>query len=646
MRKLVVLLLTGVICLLGITSVLAVTYNEAPMLRTMVAAGELPPVEERLPEEPFITEPFGEVGRYGGTLHTYATGQTVWQDLLGNIYDEPALGDPMMIAPDGKWYAPFLLKDYEFTDSYKTLTIHLRKGAKWSDGAPLTADDFTFYWIDCKPNFSEEVPFPETPLPGNLQKVERVDDYTVRFYFPEPFPAAILDYLHANWGMWGPFIPKHYLEKWHIKYNPKANELAKEEKFANWWEALEYHGTTHPMQNDLDLPMMGAWILKERKANLNIFERNPYYFAVDTAGNQLPYIDRVVSQVVSPEVYELKILSGAADIAKQGVTLANYPLYKKNEEKGNYHILLKPGIDSSNLAIYFNLFDEDLVLRNLYRDVRFRRALSLGVNREEINEGVFFGKAEIRQTILIMTTLPWYKKEWDQYYTQHDPQRANALLDEIGLEWDKNHEYRLRPDGKPLTLVCEYMEPFNWETSILELIKKQYRTIGINFTLKREANELFRQRAWTAGIASVMASQVGYGELPWVGVYPIWAYPGSAYTFARPWFLWLDSGGVSGEEPPEDIKEQYARVEKLRTMPMLSDEAGKLFVEITEFALEKLWYIGTVGKASIPIIVKNTLGNVMEYTCEYESRFGGKYLIEPIHSAHALNKAEQLYFKE
>ncbi len=149
LRRSTVMLLTGVICLMGATSALAAKYSEAPMLRVKVAAGELPPVEERLPEEPFVVEPFDEVGQYGGTMYVYAKNETKWNDIVGTMYDEPDLARQHEIYPERKWFSPFLLEDYEFTDDYKTLTMYLRKGARWSDGYTLTDDDYTLVWLDC-----------------------------------------------------------------------------------------------------------------------------------------------------------------------------------------------------------------------------------------------------------------------------------------------------------------------------------------------------------------------------------------------------------------------------------------------------------------------------------------------------------------
>ena len=623
MQKIRIILLSGLICLLTGVSVLAAGYNEAPMLKTRVAAGELPPVEKRLPEEPFVVEPFEEIGQYGGTLYVYARNETIWNDLSVIVYGEPTLAKQEMVDADGKWWMPQFIKDYDFSNDFKTLTMYLRKGGKWSDGEPFTAEDFTFYWVDCKSNFFKEVPLPLESLPYGLKEVEKIDDYTVRFHFSDPAPAGLGEFMHVNYGEWGPFSPKHYLKKWHIKYNPKANELAKEEGFENWWEALQYHRIIMPHQNDMNLPATSAWVLTHKTLNIRVFERNPYYFAVDTNGNQLPYIDRIISEVVSPEVYELKAISGAADYGQMGITFPNYPLYKKNEENGDYRIIFVPGSRGSEVGIFFNWFDQDLIQREIYRDIRFRRAMSLGIDREEINEMIFFGQGVPRQGILLMESFSFYKKEWDEYYTQYDPERANILLTEIGLKWDKNHEYRLRPDGETFTLVVEYAG-YGYETAVLELVRKQYLDLGIKVILKQLGVELYSEHM-EAATHSVGADQLGYANVPWCWLDPKWAYPSEHNVFARPWAQWLESGGTKGEEPPADFREQYARIQKLRSVPMLSEEAARLFVEITEFALEKLWSIGIVGKVPKIVVVKNRLRNVWD--CKpYETESGRKII--------------------
>lgn len=646
MRKVTVVLLAGLICLLATTSVLAAKYNEAPMLKVRVAAGELPPVEERLPEEPYVVEPFEEIGRYGGTLYGFALNETCWNDFLNFDYDYPSLGSPMEIAPDGKWFAPHLLRDYEWSDDYKILTMYLRKGAKWSDGEPFVADDFTFYWNDCKAQNSEELRelLPLTPIPFGMEKCEKIDDYTVRFHFAEPSPISVAEYLHGGWSMWGTYVPFHYLKKWHIKYNPKADELAEEEGFENWWKALHWHGLTHAQQNDIGLPRMGAWVLVEKRSNMWIMERNPYYFAVDTAGNQLPYIDREIVEIVNREVYKLRVLNGEADMGRFGVSLPDYPLFKANEEEGNYQVLFKPGAALQD-SLYFNWFDPDLVLRELWRDVRFRQAMSLGIDRQEINETIYFGKGQIRPVITSEPDLPFYKKEWDDYYTQHDPEKANALLDEIGLEWDKNHEWRLRPDGEPLILVTEYADE-TADTSVMELLRKNYKTIGINLFLKKEDIALYRQRCWDTAIHSVAVTKMGSAALDsWAGsniFYP----SGTAYIWAKPWGVWFLSEGQEGEEPPEDLREQYARVLKLRTIDFASEEGQMLLREINQYAMEQLWFIGTVDRIPGIITFKNTLGNVIDpmRASEIEMESGRQYLGGPNFNSSAY--ADQLFFKE
>ncbi|TKJ47299.1 hypothetical protein CEE34_04310 [Candidatus Aerophobetes bacterium Ae_b3a] len=280
-RKLTVMLLTGVLCLLGITSALAVTYNEAPMLRVLVAAGELPPVEERLPDEPKVKEVVEEIGQYGGTLHAFGTSySSEGDDMAVSRGDTAFLLDMTM---DGS-IVPDLAKGYELSDDAKTFTLYLREGAKWSDGYPFTADDILFQFEDML--WMDEVQ--TWNAFKNVGKIEKIDDYTVHFGMDQPNPAMPVKMSSEIGNGIYCFAPKHYLEKWHIKYNPKADELAKEEGFDHWWEAFNYHQWFAPTR-DLNKPTMSSWVPKEYTGTTKVFERNPYFYQVDEEGNQLPY---------------------------------------------------------------------------------------------------------------------------------------------------------------------------------------------------------------------------------------------------------------------------------------------------------------------------------------------------------------------
>ena len=290
-------------------------YKEAPMLAELVKAGKLPPLEERLPEEVFVTTP-PQIGKYGGTVRfgdiTIAVDMQSWTRAIG-FFRQNA---------DGSEFVPDIAKSVELSPDFKSLIIKLRKGHKWSDGHPFTADDFIFIWEDV---FLNKEIFPRPPLvlsPGGIPaKFVKVDDITVRIDFAVPNPSIIDAIQRADSGRW--FLPKHALKRYHIKYNPKANDLAKEEELENWGQLFFVHGAKFwGLREDPDVPDLGAWVAVEVTADSKVMVRNPYFHWVDNEGNQLPYIDRLEDTLTrQQEVHNLKVMSGQVDVASFGLVL-------------------------------------------------------------------------------------------------------------------------------------------------------------------------------------------------------------------------------------------------------------------------------------------------------------------------------------
>ena len=278
-----------------------------------------------------------------------------------------------------------------------------------ADGHPLTADDFVFMFDDMHMH-------PEINTWGfrdYWKSIEKVDDHTLRIHFHGPHPEYLLNLLDFRGSGLVSFHPKHYLEKWHINHNPNANEVAKEEGFDDWLRAFEYHYWWHPT-TDIDKPTTQPWRFKEFTTTHKLFERNPYYHAVDPANQQLPYFDTVVTEIVQdPELYHVKILSGEADLAFANTSIDNFSLYKQNEEAGGYTVTVIPGINGSEAGYAINVNHPDPGLREVYQDVRFRRALSLAIDRDEINKIAYFGLGVPRAATLNPST-SFYKPEWGE----------------------------------------------------------------------------------------------------------------------------------------------------------------------------------------------------------------------------------------
>ena len=592
-------------------------YNEAPMLAELVAAGELPPVDERLPDEPKVKDVVEEIGQYGGTINAFAINMDSWNDMTEVIGGSSFLLD---LTADNE-IVPDLAKGYELAADGNSMTLSLRPGAKWSDGHPFTADDIVFMFEDM--HWNAEVS--TWNLYGRVNRIRKLDDYTVRFEMDTPYP--VLPVVMVTWpgGEIATYAPKHYLQKWHIKYNPDAATIAKEEGFDHWWEAFNSHQIFYPT-TDTDQPTTMPWKFETQTATVKYFERNPYFYQVDPEGNQLPYVDDVVVTAVNKEVYQAKIMSGEADIAVASTTMENYSLYKENEQQGGYRVIAVPGVNSSEAGFSINQNHPDPELRKIFNDVRFRQALSTALNREEMNETVYFGLGTPRQA----TTMPsstFYNPAWGEAhpYVNYDPQTANALLDEIGLTARDADGFRLGPDGKTLVLLVEYPEAFT-DPTMFELMQEYWEDVGLKISIKGElAWAIYNER--TRNVDHMIMVQ-GYGT---VGEISFLVEPFRPRVHglkeAPAWETWLEAdrdvnylktktladfegGKFPGEEPPEHIKEQFYRVERATTLPLGSPEYTELMREIYDYNAEYLYHMGTIGMAPKLHIVDNNLRNV------------------------------------
>ncbi len=583
-----------------------VKFNESPMLTNLVEQNQLPPVEERLPEDPLVVVPVEEVGEYGGQANLFSDSP------LSQGEGDYFIGyeHPLGIATDVHTVTPRIAKAWEFTDEGKTITIHLRRGMKWSDGEPFTANDIVFWYEDIILNDELTPVKPREWSPGGeLMRVEKVDEHTVRLRFAVPYPAAIYRLPHEIGAI---YRPKHFLKQFHPKYTPveEINNRAKAEGFDEWYQLFGKYNDINA--REVNCPTLKSYVLTKKGVDFFVLERNPYFWQIDTMGNQLPYIDRIfISVVQTTDVADMKIVSGEADFAGRRTSLDNYTLYKEHEEKGNYRVLLWQGIWGSEVVIQINqTYKEDPVLRDIFRDVRFRKAISLAINRDEINQMLYFGLGVSRQ-ITVIPQSPYYEESFAKAYIEYDPQEANRLLDEIGLKKGPDG-YRIRPDGKRLEILLEYAAQEPRYEKMAEILLHYWDAIGVKVAAKEISNELHRSRAmgnliqmgfWTGDRSAFLFPVQPYWWVPmnydWENVWcPLWAQ-------------WYATKGKSGEEPPEEAKNLLTLWEKMQTT--LSDEERiRLGKEILKSNAENLWTIGTVGLAPQPIIAKNYLRNIPE----------------------------------
>ena len=596
---------------LGITS-----FNEAPMLAAAVSRGELPPIEERLPDDPLVVAPYESIGSYGGTLRVARRSPRDFGDMARGKLALLFLPDPTT----GE-VVPSLAAGHEISADNRVVTIHLRPGVKWSDGHPFTAEDIVWHyahrWQD------ERVPHTghNWHVDGKLAEMTKTDDYTVQIIFPRPVPNAhIKNLLNFARGQSGKFFaPAHFMEQFHIEFNPNADQLAKDQGYDNWPALFEAALDTDPKEMFIK-PELSTWVMESRDAQGKYHVRNPYYWAVDTAGNQLPYIDRMEAVIFSnSEVAILSMMQGNIHIGGRLTDPDHFPLYRQNETIGNYRVLQWQDTKNARMGYKFNLNHKDPVLREIFRDVRFRRAMSIAINREEINEFAMRGLG-IPQQMTIDSGVPFYQESWATSYAQYDVDGARRLLDEIGLRDTDGDGVRERPDGEPL--VLEFIVPAGsvvgtMGVKVSELVADYWRDVGVG-SVMRQLSEAAVSEAGAANELD-LAAWVSRRDIA-TRVVPMNFERKGIYGYALLWDQWLDhqqwiAGGSQGNEPPagEEPPPEWKRFAQLQDEwrnAMTDEEYNRLGTEFWQMYADLLPFIGTVGKVVRPIIVHNSIQNV------------------------------------
>ena len=518
---------------------------------------------------------------------------------------------------DYRTIIPNLATSYEYTNEGKTLTLNLRQGVRWSDGYPFTVDDIIFWFEDVMGNDEITPVKPVAWTPGGQQpKLTKIDDYTIQFDFAVPFPVAHM-YLAHQHGVQGAFyLPKHYLQQFHIKYTPQeeVERIAKENNYDTWWKFFQARQMSTAISAMIhpDMPVLRAFKVVTNEPSGKVLERNPYYWKVDTEGNQLPYIDRIVMERVEDiEVYNMKVILGDVDFAGYNTDLASYPVYTLNAEQGNYRVLLWELGLAGVVGYYPNFNHQDPVMRDIIHDLRFRMALSHAMDRDEINEAVFFGLGTPMQANLLPVS-SYYDEAFSNIYLEYDLDKANALLDEMGLVRN-SRGIRLRPDGQELSFNILFTagEHGMEKTSITELVMEYWGALGINVSMTPVDSTLLKVRVDSADYDMTLW-HIDYVSDHLLQTQPKHLIPMAASSRWAPlWARWYMTNGADGEEPPEFIRESMDMYRA--TLSTNSDEERhELWTEIAHRQAENLYAIGTVGLTPKPIVIDANLRNVPE----------------------------------
>ncbi|HEX3538276.1 MAG TPA: ABC transporter substrate-binding protein [Stellaceae bacterium] len=579
--------------------------QETPFFSKKVSAGELPPLLDRVPREPALAE-LESIGRNGGDLHVLMSSAKDTRMMVVYGYARLVAYTPgLAIVPD-------MLSAVDIKED-RVFTLHLRAGHKWSDGQPFTAEDFRYWFEDVEQNQQlSPSGLPPALLPNDeAPKFEVLNDTTVRYSWSRPNPL----FLPALAGPDPLFIycPAHYLKQFHEKYADKK-ALADRVKAAGSrnWAALHTKLDSMYHNDNPDLPSLEPWVLKTKPpAERIVFERNPYYYRVDGAGHQLPYIDRVLLTIADSKIIPAKTGAGESDLQARYLRFDDYTFLKASEERSHYHVRLWRTGPGSQLALYPNLNAEDPVWRGLMRDVRFRRALSLATNRHEINQVIYFGLAiEGQNTVLPQS--PLYRTEYRDDWGRFDTKEADRLLDLAGLQERDSEGMRLLPDGRQLDLVVEDSGESSEKSDVLELVRDSWRRVGIRMFSKPSQLTLFRRRVFSGEALMSLEKGIENG-LATAEMSPAEFAPTSQQQLEWPkWGQYMETKGTAGEAPdlPGAVKLKQLYGEWLgATTP---DEHARIWHEMLTIWADDVYSIGTVAGVLQPIVVSDRLRNVPE----------------------------------
>lgn len=594
---------------------------ETPMLEPLVASGKLPPVADRLPEQPLVVKMTGykSLGRQGGNLRT----------LIGRPKDTKLLvvyGYARLVGYNENFeLVPDILESVE-VENDRVFTLKLRKGHKWSDGQPFTTEDFRYYWEDVANNkeLSPTGPPVTMIVDGEAPKFEVLDEITVRYSWSKPNPFFLTALAQA-----APLFiyrPAYYLKQFHVKYANPA-ELAKRVKKARMrnWAPLHNRVDNMYKANNPDLPTLQPWrIITRPPSNRFVAERNPFFHRIDTAGRQLPYIDRVMLFPTNSKLVPAKASAGETDLQARNLSFKDFTFLKQNEKRSNYTTYLWRTARGSQLALYPNLNARDPVWRALLRDVRFRRALSLGIDREAINQSLFFGLA-LEGNNTVLPESPLYKEDYRTKWATYDPDTANALLDEIGLTKRNSDDIRLMPDGRPLEIVVETAGEDTEQTDVLELIRDSWGEIGIKLFAKPSQRQVFRNRVFSGETVMAVWSGLENG-LPTADMSPAELAPTTQMGLQWPkWGQYFETKGVAGAPPDLPEGKELADLNRQWRSAESREERKRIWQRMLEIHAEQQFTIGTVAGVQQPVVVANTLKNVPKdgvYNWEPGSHFG------------------------
>lgn len=586
------------------------TAGEAPILAELVTNGSLPPESERLPEVPLVVtldeSTKRSLGKRGGTISTLMGSQ---RDLrMMTVY-----GYARLVKYDRSLnLVPDILLEYE-NEENKVFTLRLRPGHKWSDGSPFTAEDFRYQWEDYlnHPEMERVTLNPELYAAGEPPRFEVIDPLTVRYSWDAPNPLFLPALAGAR--PLNLYAASTYLKQFHPDYadhKALADEVASEG--VRDWQGLQIRRARSYRQENPNLPTLQPWRnTTEPPASQFVFERNPYYHKVDQDGVQLPYLDEIIINIAEGGIIAAKTGSGESDLQLRYLRFEDYTFLKEGEEANKYSVRLWTSGKGSAMAFYPNLNTTDTVWRELFRDARLRRALSLGIDRQQINQVMFVGLAK-ESANTVLPGSPLYRDELGAAYAEYDPERANAMLDEMGLKWSDTGDVRLLPNGKPMELIVESAGENSLEADVMQLVSDNWAKLGVKMFTRSSQRDIFRARIASGSTLMSVWPGVNIGA-PTVANSPKEFVPSDPYQLQWPaWGNYMATRHDSGEPIDDPAAARLVELNEKWIVAAEDTERRAIWDEILDIHADQVFAIGIVTATLEPVVVSNRLMNVPE----------------------------------
>lgn len=591
--------------------VLAQAFKEAPELARQVAAGALPPVERRLPAAPVVVPVVERVGTYGGTWNEYVSGPAEAYKL------HRAAGYEHLVrwSPAFDQILPNLARSWTVDEGGRVFTFRLVEGVRWSDGAPFTGSDVAFAVNDVLGN--KELSPAGVPAwlrsRGGPAKVEALDPHTVRFTFAEP-QGQFLQNIATQAGHVLTHFSRHYLQQFHKDHNPQGiDALVRAAGLDGWAKLFQQKRWVDAFGDNPDAPVLTPWRLATPfggAASQVVLVRNPYYWKVDPAGGQLPYIDRVVFEIIQDvEVSALKMMGGDLDSLLLGddaaAVLTNKALFTENQARGRYR-LIDVDFPGPFRVVAVNMTHPDPVMRAILGSKDFRIGLSHAINRQEIIDLLYFGQGEPFQAAPARASR-FYDEAFALQHTAYDVKLANAHLDKVVPKRDPQG-FRLKPNGERLTMTFEMIARAD-DTDLFELLVPHWRAVGLDASF-RTMDRSLRNTRLDSNLPDGFTWGGAEGTLGDELLNPRWYAPiASGAYWARRWVEWFASDGAAGEAPPPEVKRQMG-LYRQATSTIDPAEQDKLVGELLAIAEDLFPVIGISTRDGGYAVVGAHLRNV------------------------------------